>query len=1110
MKKFVKKFLCSVILSALVITMVQPVFSYAQDTEEEIGEAQQPEDENARKPLESSGKSIEKEGQQYDTVKPVIERIEFPQQGQTLKEGDTIYLYIYAYDSDSGIQDVAVYASYERGYSISGDVSYDEEKRCYVWKHVLENISGNRLTVNNIIVTDKMGHSTTMFDNGEYDIWADVEWQKPETTDVQIKNITFQQNGKTVNETEPLEISVETDKEFGIESMFLTFSHMSSDQRTISIWLRADETGKRFRNKEYCMDTCAENGKWTLCDISVMNFPDRPVNLHLDRIALEDYSFSFKQTSEVEKPAVPEIHESPVITRIELDRNGSVVSAGDRVSITVYTDADQELKETGMATFRAVSNISDFQKHVNLTYSKDKNAYEGTLEITDGMYPCEWYIESIEIRNTSGNLADDSSYTADANYPYYVLVKNGSTHVSPTYNLYVEFYTLDTNGEWKIAETAHQEKAERRQTLKEAGITFPERSTEYPGFNQIGWVDSNGNEVTESSECISSSGIMTVYAKYDKRIINVSYQSVSPDGVTILDSDKIIIPQDQTFGELKKAIENAVAPQGDYQGITFQGWKLDSADKYREDAPLPDKADISFMARAIYDKNVLVAFYKHPISNEEWRSESKAIVYEKGESYGEIIERAIGNAPEISLDGYELKKWQYKINGPKYEWLEDTPTDDSDNYMQIQCVPKFSGYTMILIRQSYITKEGNRDFYYPFYMAVDGTKWEDISKCLSALKVPEICENYTFGHWIFQGPAWPEIGSYGTIKNGFEFAMSARYMIPPETDVPGDKPTGGDHVIDKPSTDIPAIQPPEETQPDDQQSIGLPEEKISQVVELISNAEPGEPIHIDMADATVIPKEILEAAKGRNINIELDMGGYCWEVNGTEIVAADLKSIDLKVILDTDNIPSKTIQALAGDNLVQQLSLVHHGDFGFKAILTVNVGNEHAGQYGNLYYHDSTGKLVFIDAGEVAPSGNVSLTFSHASDYMIVMSAQKMSQANVPNEFAPTEQPGGNQTGGNQNQPGGGQTGSGDKDQAGNGSQGKPGDDTENPEQNASDTVRPQTETSSRNQAVPNSQNEAKTTSVQTGDEAEWISRILTSVLSLVAIIYIVKKKKAY
>ena len=261
---------------------------------------------------------------------------------------------------------------------------------------------------------------------------------------------------------------------------------------------------------------------------------------------------------------------------------------------------------------------------------------------------------------------------------------------------------------------------------------------------------------------------------------------------------------------------------------------------------------------------------------------------------------------------------------------------------------------------------------------------------------------------------------------------------------------------------------------------------------------------------------------------------------------------------------SKTIQAIAGENsFVRQISLVHEGDFGFKAKLSVNVGNEHAGKYGNLYYHDSAGKLVFIDAGKISSSGNVSLTFSHASDYMIVMSEQQMSQSDVPQELEPDAKPSGNQSpaesepdqngsgnqnpteseqdqngSGNQNQSGSGnqnsvgngqgQNGNGNRNPTGDGqnqpvrdSQGQNGSGNKNqigneakgPEnnvQNESTALLNQVETNSSNQAASNNQNGVKNRSVQTGDETEAALMILTSMLSLGILVFILKKKRAY
>ena len=217
----------------------------------------------------------------------------------------------------------------------------------------------------------------------------------------------------------------------------------------------------------------------------------------------------------------------------------------------------------------------------------------------------------------------------------------------------------------------------------------------------------------------------------------------------------------------------------------------------------------------------------------------------------------------------------------------------------------------------------------------------------------------------------------------------------------------GTKASEEPDKPTPPSQPENPSQPGNPSipapGVSLPQDTIDNTIKIITSTESGGSVSVDMDGATVISKEILEAAKGKDVDIQLNMGGYTWTINGKDIKASNLKDINLQVILDTKNIPSKTLQALAGDNPIRQLSLVHEGDFGFKASLTVNVGSQHSGQFGNLYYHDSDGKMVFINAGKIQPDGNVSLEFSHASDYVIVMSDKEMSQSDVPAEISPTQ-----------------------------------------------------------------------------------------------------------
>ena len=147
----------------------------------------------------------------------------------------------------------------------------------------------------------------------------------------------------------------------------------------------------------------------------------------------------------------------------------------------------------------------------------------------------------------------------------------------------------------------------------------------------------------------------------------------------------------------------------------------------------------------------------------------------------------------------------------------------------------------------------------------------------------------------------------------------------------------------------------------------------------------------------VAPKDVLEAAKGKDVDIVLDMNGYKWTINGNNIQADNLKDINLAVDTDSDAIPDDVISELAGNNPVKQISLAYSGDFGFKASLTYNIGSEYAGKYGNLYYYDSTGRMIFQNAGAIDADGNISLNFSHASEYAVVIADYAVTTENADN-----------------------------------------------------------------------------------------------------------------
>lgn len=150
----------------------------------------------------------------------------------------------------------------------------------------------------------------------------------------------------------------------------------------------------------------------------------------------------------------------------------------------------------------------------------------------------------------------------------------------------------------------------------------------------------------------------------------------------------------------------------------------------------------------------------------------------------------------------------------------------------------------------------------------------------------------------------------------------------------------------------------------------------------------GSTVTVDMNGSTVVPGDVLEHIRGRDITIVFDMGNdITWSVNGKNVKGGEISDIDFSVQTDTEKIPEDKVASIAGERYSIQVSLAHEGEFGFTAVLSINLGKENAGLYARLfYYNESTGELeIAARAERIADDGSVSLAFTHASEYVIVV-----------------------------------------------------------------------------------------------------------------------------
>ena len=180
-------------------------------------------------------------------------------------------------------------------------------------------------------------------------------------------------------------------------------------------------------------------------------------------------------------------------------------------------------------------------------------------------------------------------------------------------------------------------------------------------------------------------------------------------------------------------------------------------------------------------------------------------------------------------------------------------------------------------------------------------------------------------------------------------------------------------------------------------------------------AEEGSVINVDMNGSVVVPGDIFDSIKGKDITITFDMGsGIIWSVDGKSITTDKAGDIDFSVKTGVNTVPVDIINNVTGESYSIQISLAYEGEFGFTAVLSINIGKENVGYMASLYYYnESTEELEFICSDEVAQDGTVSLAFTHASDYVIAIDgdgeeerstieAPKTDNGNTPAEVADT------------------------------------------------------------------------------------------------------------
>lgn len=154
-------------------------------------------------------------------------------------------------------------------------------------------------------------------------------------------------------------------------------------------------------------------------------------------------------------------------------------------------------------------------------------------------------------------------------------------------------------------------------------------------------------------------------------------------------------------------------------------------------------------------------------------------------------------------------------------------------------------------------------------------------------------------------------------------------------------------------------------------------------------------IVLQLSGNTRVSNQMLKMAQSYGVNLEIVLSnGLSWEIPVETINEEMGKNVDLGVQVRNNIIPDRLIQLLhqgLDDEDYMELRLQHQGNLGFKAMLKLPVPEVHKDKTASLFYYDEKEEsLVLQEAGKVTENGIVVFQFSHASDYLVVFTKDKI------------------------------------------------------------------------------------------------------------------------
>ena len=815
-----------------------------------------------------------------------------------------------------------------------------------------------------------------------------------------IKSITIDKNEQMVKAGDTVTIKVKVDEKNPSSSMRVYFYPKDSGASGIYAYLYLNKNTMEYTGSINISQN-TRPAKWELTSLSLSDTNGNSTSLSDFR---PDWDTSRPWYFNVDPEGYLNDTEAPVIESITIDKNGQLVYPGDSITITVKVKEENPDTMADAYFYPQVSNVSIYGD-ITLRYNADTKEYKGRILITDDTYPCEWMLTDLVIGDLKGNRTHLSDFKPgwQSTSPWYYKVETDKTYREDVEDIVVSLYGLVPQADGSflygyLMDNETLENAPRRGSLKDLKI-WPPLPAE--GVNMTCRLGSSGQEIDGDTELFFRDASRSSYnftLSYDKACVNVVLTYVSKDDGIKMVMMPQFVDREATYGDL---LDSLAMPEDADEGL-FTGLELDG--------PVDAAAKVQDTGYAMIEakySDCLVSWHTRYLDeNGEEASKTVSRAYKKGTTINDALASLEG--PE-GMGGLEFEKWYL----PGIDGKEEL----NHELVNLNVIAVYKGKTTADV--SYAYREGSgRLVSEKRLMLLDGDSLSftgAITEAGEALEGINHFEGLVLSTWKNLGGGTDSLrykklniqAQYANCvailkypENAYEYVVVGKgssFTLPVENEKYMDIVWQGygmgatitinedkEFLVSelKFKEDTPEI-PPEEL-PGEPSDDKLTEEEIDQIIKDIEQSEGGDTIHVDMKKDTIVPKEVLESIQGKEVNIVLNMGGYSWSISGNEVVADGLKDIDLEVIVDTDGIPPAIIDSLAEGSPTTQITLVHEGEFGFRADLTVNLGSENSGSTGKLYYYDSSGKLIYMDAGEVGADGNISLSFSHASEYVVI------------------------------------------------------------------------------------------------------------------------------